>query len=94
MRALNAGRSLYRYESKSVCSWHYWDIVLCGFEFRLWRLSGRVAAATRGPGLTHKRHPAYRYSITSSARASSEGGTANPSALVVLRLMNSSTFVG
>ena len=33
------------------------------------------------------------HSITSSARASSEGGTSRPSALAVLRLMNSSTFV-
>ena len=37
-----------------------------------------------------KRH---HYSITSSARASSGSGTASPSALAVLRLMISSTFV-
>ena len=34
------------------------------------------------------------YSITSSARASSVGGTSRPSALAVLRLMTSSYFVG
>src|SRR5258708_7101450 len=34
------------------------------------------------------------YSITSSARASSEGGTVRPSALAVLRLMTSSYFTG
>jgi hypothetical protein len=34
------------------------------------------------------------YSITSSARASSEGGTAIPSALAVLRLITSSNLVG
>ena len=34
------------------------------------------------------------YSITSSARASSVGGTVRPSALAVLRLMTSSIFVG
>jgi len=34
-----------------------------------------------------------RYSITSSERASSEGGTSRPSALAVLRLRISSTFV-
>src|SRR5262245_3101965 len=34
------------------------------------------------------------YSITSSARASSIGGTSRPSALAVLRLMTSSYFVG
>ena len=35
-----------------------------------------------------------RYSITSSARASSEGGTSSPSALAVFRLINSSNVVG
>jgi hypothetical protein len=34
------------------------------------------------------------YSITSSARASSEGGTVRPSALALLRLMASSNLVG
>src|SRR5262245_4114279 len=34
------------------------------------------------------------YSITSSARASSEGGTVMPSALAVLRLITSSYLVG
>jgi hypothetical protein len=35
-----------------------------------------------------------RYSMTSSARPSSKGGTSRPSALAVLRLMTSSNFVG
>src|SRR5258708_6072486 len=35
-----------------------------------------------------------RYSITSSARASNEGGTVRPSALAVLRLITSSYLVG
>ena len=35
-----------------------------------------------------------RYSITSSARASSDGGTSRPSALAVLRLITSSYLVG
>ena len=35
-----------------------------------------------------------RYSITSSARASSIGGMVRPSALAVLRLMTRSNFVG
>jgi antirestriction protein ArdC len=39
-------------------------------------------------GATSRRH-----SITSSARASSVGGTARPSALTVLRLMTSWSFV-
>jgi hypothetical protein len=34
------------------------------------------------------------YSISSSARASSEGGTVRPSALAVSRLMTSSNLVG
>ena len=34
------------------------------------------------------------HSITSSARASSEGGTSRPSALAVLRLITSSNVVG
>jgi hypothetical protein len=34
----------------------------------------------------------HRYSITSSARASSVGGTSRPSALAVLRLMTNSNF--
>jgi hypothetical protein len=34
------------------------------------------------------------YSITSSARASSVGGTSTPSALAVLRLMTNSNLVG
>ena len=36
----------------------------------------------------------HSYSITSSARVSSEGGTVRPSALAVLRLMASSNLVG
>src|SRR5262249_17039066 len=35
-----------------------------------------------------------RYSITSSARASNVGGMVNSSALAVVRLINSSNFVG
>src|SRR5262249_11905153 len=37
---------------------------------------------------------AVPHSITSSARASSDGGTSRPSAFAVLRLMTSSYFVG
>jgi hypothetical protein len=36
----------------------------------------------------------HRYSITSSARASSVGGTSRPSALAVLRLISISNLVG
>src|SRR6516225_4014035 len=41
-------------------------------------------------GLSFSRH----HSITSSARASSVGGTSRPSAFAVLRLMTSSNLVG
>src|SRR5262249_33383989 len=37
---------------------------------------------------------AFHYSITRSARASSDGGIVSPSAFAVLRLMTSSNFVG
>ena len=36
----------------------------------------------------------HHYSITSSAMASSDGGTVRPSALAVLRLMTNSYLVG
>jgi hypothetical protein len=56
-------------------------------------LSGRPAK-DRASILTepHDEH-ASPHSITSSARASSVGGIVRPSALAVLRLVNSSTFV-
>ena len=38
--------------------------------------------------------PQQNYSITSSARLSTDGDTAKPSALAVLRLITSSYFVG
>ena len=36
----------------------------------------------------------WRYSITSSARESSDGGTVRPSAFAVLRLITNSNLVG
>src|SRR5450759_4913553 len=44
-------------------------------------------------GLMH-RSKHHLYSITSSARASSDGGTVRPSTLAVLRLITSSNLVG
>src|SRR5262245_11084601 len=44
-------------------------------------------------GLMHRSN-GCRYSITSSARASSDGGTVRPSAFAVLRLIARSIFVG
>src|SRR6266481_1495457 len=45
-----------------------------------------------GPGV--RRDDVRLHSITSSARASSVGGTSRPSALAVLRLMTSSNLIG
>src|ERR1700745_2137691 len=47
----------------------------------------------RKPRAMHCNKP-QRYSITSAARPSSEGGTVKPSAVAVFRLMTSSIFVG
>jgi hypothetical protein len=47
-----------------------------------------------GQERTHAVQQAAPYSITSSARASSVGGTVRPSALAVLTLMISSNLVG
>src|SRR5260370_24620181 len=52
---------------------------------------GAVHSIMNGLMRRSKRH---LYSITLSARPSSEGGTARPSALAVLRLTISSDFVG
>src|SRR6516225_6515992 len=47
-----------------------------------------------GPLQTHAPQQRHRYSITSSARERSDGGTVRPSALAVLRLMTNSYLVG
>jgi hypothetical protein len=46
------------------------------------------------PAGSHQLTAGALYSITSSARASSEGGTVRPSAFAVLRLITSSNLVG
>ena len=46
------------------------------------------------PAVSNRSKRGDRYSITSSARASSVGGTSRPSAFAVLRLMTSSYLVG
>jgi hypothetical protein len=60
-------------------------------------LPGRPATALPGPDLHRLIAPAwpgaFLHSITSSARASSVGGTSRPSELAVFKLMTSSTFV-
>ncbi len=65
------------------------------------RLAPKVTDALRRRELTrcaNQRHShrgkTARYSITSSARASTDAGTVRLSALAVLRLMTSSYFVG
>ena len=57
---------------------------------QLWRLL-RLLCATSG--LLQRNKAKGDYSITSSARPSNESGNVMPSALAVLRLMTSSTFV-
>src|SRR5262245_38733245 len=53
-----------------------------------------LANVRYGPKRTHAVQKKDCYSITSLARASSEGGTAMPSTFAVLRLMTSSSLVG
>src|ERR1035437_9814012 len=60
--------------------------------------SGQNGASRRmtrsaNSGLMH-RSKQHLYSITSSARVSSDGGIVKPSALAVLRLMTNSNLVG
>ena len=57
-------------------------------------LRSRHREVTRsGPFRAMNRHPGL-YSITSSARASKDGGRVRPSAFAVLRLITSSYLVG
>ena len=59
------------------------------------RIGSRPARnGAKGHFRTHARQQFAVYSITSSARASSVGGTVRPSALAVLRLTTSSNLVG
>jgi hypothetical protein len=55
--------------------------------------SGHVQCKERCPLCANSGHP-LSHSITSSARASSEGGTVIPSAFAVLRLITVSYLVG
>src|SRR5246127_543437 len=59
--------------------------------FRLQRAAGPYRSAKSD---NMHRSKVYAYSITSSARASSVGGTVRPSAFAVFRLIASSNFVG
>src|SRR5215470_13867320 len=55
---------------------------------------GRAVALRIGCPLSANSGHRQLHWMTSSARATSEGGTVRPSALAVLRLMTSSYFVG
>src|SRR6202035_5513376 len=55
---------------------------------------GRFAKSVSCHKQTHARSKQPLYSMTSSARASSEVGMSSPSALAVLRLITSSNLVG
>ena len=54
----------------------------------------KKAPVVMGQQETHALQQKASYSITSSARASKEGGTVRPSALAVLRLITNSNLVG
>src|SRR5262245_5953305 len=68
--------------------------VLLRYLTRLQRQRGSPVCAISGPEQAQQNQAANAdYSITSSARVSSAGGTVIPSALAVLRLMTSSNLV-
>jgi hypothetical protein len=63
-------------------------------RFRPGRAAQRLRALSRRSKVFGETALTASYSITSSARASSMGGTSSPSALAVLRLMTRSNLVG
>src|SRR5262249_52999487 len=69
-----------------------WDRFLLLGARREWPQDGTAEDSDEGSSL-HLSLPRC-YSITSSARASTDGGMVRPRALAVLRLMTSSNFVG
>jgi hypothetical protein len=74
------------------------DIVPLAYEVRFTPVNGHHRPIRSGPKSANKRlmhcSNLTAYSITSSARASSDGETVNPSAFAVLRLTASRYFVG
>ena len=58
------------------------------------RAPGRSVTEALGHEQTHALHKIRAYSITSSATASSVGGTSMPSRFAVCRLMTNSNLVG
>jgi hypothetical protein len=77
-----------RHERKSNCA----PPLPLSPQQRTFRNAAVTSALCATRRLVHRRKP--RYSITSSARASSAGGAVSPSVLAVLRLMTSSNLVG
>jgi hypothetical protein len=81
-----------------VCYGSFSDFGARSCEVRFASMNGHRQAASAGlksaiSGLMH-RSKQHLYSITSSARASSVGGTSIPSALAVFILMINSKWVG
>ena len=74
--------------------WSFTSFQARGWHDRFTPMNGHIQRWLARPNRAHVRTLAGVYSITSSARASSAGGTSRPSVFAVLRLMTSSNFVG
>ena len=77
-----------------VRRWHKADVIWAQRGVRFQGESGHDADWLSLPSLTLSGHGETAHSITSSARASKEGGTVRPSALAVFMLIASSNLVG
>ncbi len=85
--------------STCICGWcNYVRARASVISVRFGALCGLKSDISRGPSRARKRHmrrsKRHLYSITSSARASSIGGTSRPSARAVATLITNSNLVG
>ena len=77
----------------NVRVWHLSDLPTERVKVRSSGKSGNAKCSVRLPYVTRRGRAANCHSITSSARPRMDWGTVRPTALAVLRLMASSTFV-
>ena len=84
------GRTIHLGHQRRIGPFHNRSALLPNSRRRSGHLKPTVSAKTGREQLRR----GSRYSITSSARASSVGGTSMPSTLAVLRLMTNSNLVG